>query len=73
MEEHEEALGLLARKLKDHKGAKNYCATYSEVCPPPLKLLVTAQVVEIVKLGGGGSCLLEYTLGRLFFYNSNQA
>lgn len=31
MEEHEEALTLLVRKLGDYKGAKNYCATYSQV------------------------------------------
>ncbi len=31
MEEHEEALNLLVRKLEDYQGAKNYCATYSKV------------------------------------------
>ena len=31
MEEHERALDLLTHKLKDYRGAEDYCATYSQV------------------------------------------
>ena len=33
MEEHERALDLLTHKLKDYRGAEDYCATYSQVSP----------------------------------------